>query len=240
MKRFWLYVVLTALVGGATLPALPLDVKIEAPATAAPGDLVILSAKAEGALNYSWILANSDKTFLPVENGTKAVFASGAAGKYIFVLSASDATTLGSVKHVLTIGQPEPEPDPDPPPPPPPPPPPDPDPAPIPADGFRVLIVYESGDMTKYPIETQMILTGADVREFLKSNCVNEGGTPGFRIYDPDVNIGGDLEVWKQAITRPRTAIPWVVISNGKTGFEGPLPKTPTEFLDLCKKYLAK
>ena len=111
-------------------------------------------------------------------------------------------------------------------------------PAPIPDPGFRVLIVYESADMTKYPVATQAILAGAEVREFLKKNCVAEDGQPGFRIYDSDVNTSGDLAVWRTAMTRPRTELPWVVISNGKSGFEGPLPKTAAEFIDLCKKYL--
>ena len=111
-------------------------------------------------------------------------------------------------------------------------------PAPIPDPGFRVLVVYESAEMTNYPVSTQAILAGAEVREFLKANCVAEDGQPGFRIYDADVNTAGDLAVWRTAMTRPRTELPWVVISNGKSGFEGPLPKTAAEFIDLCKKYL--
>ena len=113
-------------------------------------------------------------------------------------------------------------------------------PPPIAEDGFRVLIVYESGDMTKYKWEQQAILSGQDVRDFLKASCVNENGTPGFRIYDPDVDVKNDLPVWQKAMARPRKEIPWLVISNGKTGFEGPLPKTVTEFLELSKKYLPK
>lgn len=111
-------------------------------------------------------------------------------------------------------------------------------PAPIPEPGFRVLIVYESGEMTKYPIETQVILAGADVREFLQSNCVASNGVPEFRIYDPDVDVSRDSAIWQKAMARPRSQIPWVLISNGTTGYEGPLPKTPSEFLELCKRYL--
>ena len=139
--------------------------------------------------------------------------------------------------HRIKIGgDPDPDPDPDPPDPEP-----DPDdPAPIPVAGFRVLIVYESAEMTKYPIETQVIIAGADVREFLDKHCVDEDGTPGYRIYDADINTANDLEVWQNAMQRDRSELPWVIVSNGKTGFEGPLPDTPTEFLELCKKYLPK
>jgi hypothetical protein len=94
--------------------------------------------------------------------------------------------------------------------------------------------------MTKYPIETQVILAGADVREFLAVNCVSEGGVAGFRIYDPDVALTSESPTWQKAMARPRSQIPWVVISNGTTGYEGPLPKTPTEFLDLCRRYVGK
>lgn len=238
MKRFLFLLALA-------WPASAIDVKIEGPTQAAPGDLIILTAKADGAKHYSWKLANSDKTFLPVEEGKKAVFSSGLlpgqkSATYIFVMAASNESELGQGIHKIVIGEPEPEPLP----PVPPGPTPDPEPlppAPIPDAGFRVLIVYESGDMTKYPLETQVILAGADVREFLKTNCIAEkDGKPGFRIYDADIDLGGDLEVWKKTMTRPRKEVPWVVISNGKTGFEGPLPKTPTAFLDLCKKYLPK
>jgi len=117
------------------LLALPgIDVKIDGPATAAPGDLVILQAVSEGAKHYAWTLANSDKTFLPTDGGTKAVFASGKAGKYIFVLSASDAVGLAQTKHELTIGEPEPEPLP------PVPPGPTPPPTPLPDGKFKLAI----------------------------------------------------------------------------------------------------
>lgn len=112
------------------------------------------------------------------------------------------------------------------------------DPAPITEDGFRVLIIYESSDMTKYSWEQQAILASQDIRDFLNQNCVKEGSTPAYRMFDPDVDLKNESPIWQKAMARPRTEIPWVIISNGKTGFEGPLPKTPTAFLELCKKYL--
>ena len=143
--------------------------------------------------------------------------------------------------HRISVGggpAPEPEPEPGPGPTPDPTPDPTPAPAPIPDEGLRVLIVYESGEMTKYPIETQIILAGADVREFLKKNCVSEGNAPGFRIYDPDIDLSNDKPVWQKAMARPRSQLPWLIVSNGKTGYEGPLPPGPTAFLELVKKYL--
>jgi hypothetical protein len=114
-------------------------------------------------------------------------------------------------------------------------------PAPIPDAGFRVLIVYESGETTTYPTETMKILTGREVREFLDKNCVDEGkGHPAWRIFDADMDLENEYPVWKKAMARDRKELPWVIISNGKTGFEGPLPKTSAAFIELCKKYLPK
>lgn len=59
---------------------------ISGPKEAKVGDLVILDATRSEGLAYEWVLANSDKTYLPVENGTKLVFSSGDSGEYIFVL----------------------------------------------------------------------------------------------------------------------------------------------------------
>ena len=161
VRRFWLYLLLSVfLCGTLGLTAFGIEVAIEGPTKAAPGDLVILSAKAPGATNYAWILANSSKTFLPVENGTKAVFASGAQGKYIFVLSASDATGLGSVKHELIIGTPEPEPEPNPPGPIPPP-------TPLP-DGKYKLASFAYSEALKVP---------ADIRKRTATNLANSFGS---------------------------------------------------------------
>jgi hypothetical protein len=204
---------------------------------------------AEAGKEYSWQIepagvtsiygSNDKETFVVLMNLTRGK----AAEKQYFVSFVSyDAKQHDT--HTITLKgpvTPEPPVPPGPtpvPPTPPTPPVPPPTPAPISEPGFRVLIVYEAADMPTYPIETQMILTGVDIRDFLKANCVAEDKHPGFRIYDKDVNLGGELEVWKQAMTRERSAVPWVLISNGTTGFEGPLPKTPSEFLELCKKYL--
>lgn len=113
-------------------------------------------------------------------------------------------------------------------------------PAPIPEAGFRVLIVYESKDAATLPREQQVILSGADVREFLEKNCVDENGTAGCRILDQNTDMKNAPPLWQKAMARPRKEVPWVIISNGKTGFEGPLPKTQSAFIDLCTKYLPK
>lgn len=126
----------------------------------------------------------------------------------------------------------------DPRPPQPPQPPPTPDtPAPIPVPGLRVLIVYESKDLPKMPKEQQSILFDKDVREYLGQACVKLNGTPEWRIVDQNVQVYGEQQVWKDALARQRGEMPWVIISNGKTGYEGPLPRNKKDFMEAVKKY---
>lgn len=110
-------------------------------------------------------------------------------------------------------------------------------PAPIPEPGFRVLILFES--MEVLPAAQQSILTGKRVRDYLDAKCVTEpdGKTKGYRIWDKDTVSDADLPVWSKAMKRPHGSIPWIIVSNGTTGFEGPLPATVDEALSLLKKY---
>jgi hypothetical protein len=119
-----------ALLLGCCIPATCLG-QIEGPATSAPGDLIVLSAVGEFE-SSAWVLANSDKTFLPVENNRKVVFASGTPGKYAFVLATSVVVSETAIEtriyqHVVEIVGDLPTPGPNPGPDPPKPVPPDPD-----------------------------------------------------------------------------------------------------------------
>lgn len=103
------------------ITAVPAMSQIEGPATSDPGDLIILSAVGEFE-SCAWILANSDKTYLPVEGGTKVVFASGKPGDYVFILATSivdeDAAEVETriFRHVVKVSGdvPDPGPNPDP------------------------------------------------------------------------------------------------------------------------------
>lgn len=122
-------------------------------------------------------------------------------------------------------------------------PPPDPEPkpdekSPIPHAGFRVLIVHDVS--TALTLEHSAIMYGKASRTYLDSVCVKVGGVPDYRVFDKNAVLAGESELWKAAMTRPRTKLPWLIISNGKTGFEGPLPATEKEFMELCKKYEVK
>jgi hypothetical protein len=103
--------------------------------------------------------------------------------------------------------------------------------------GLRVLVVYESKDLPKLSKDQQSILFDRDVREFLGKNCVQSDGQPEYRIIDQNVPVYGELKIWKDALARKRDGLPWVLVGNGKNGFEGSLPATKKQFFDLVSQY---
>ena len=145
---------------------------IEAPAECEPGDLLILVANAPDAKRFAWTLGNSDKTFLPVENGTKAVFASGKPGVYVFILAASNESNLAIAKHTVTIGEPEPEPPPTPPPPPPPP--------PVPNDKFG-LGAWSATEAAKLPADARALSKAFGSNYRTIASAMAAGTVPGLR-----------------------------------------------------------
>jgi hypothetical protein len=131
-----------------------------------------------------------------------------------------------------------PTPDPDPPGPNPPGPDPD-NPAPIPLAGFRVLITYESGKLSEMPAKQMNILYDQQLRQYLDSKCVvgKDGKTKEWRIWDADVDKSGAEKHWQDAATRKKDKLPWILISDGKRGYEGPLPEDTAKTIELLKKY---
>ena len=155
-------------------------------------------------------------------------------GRYVFRVTAQvpadGLDPLGKATHVVTVGGPRPEPDvdpdvePDPPKPD--------DKAPFPADGLHVLIVYESANNRQLTADQREIMGGADTRAFL------DGVAPKrYRIYDQNSDLQFAPKVWQDAMAVPRTSLPYLVISNGTTGFQGPLDMTPAKFRELVSEH---
>jgi hypothetical protein len=101
-------------------------------------------------------------------------------------------------------------------------------PAPIVGDGLRVLVVLESADLSKLDHDTGAELNGKTLADYLNATCAKgpDGKSPEWRIWDKDVPLSEVSQTWKDAMARPRSSLPWLTVSNGKTGYEGPLPKT--------------
>jgi hypothetical protein len=113
---------------------------------------------------------------------------------------------------------------------------PGPGPAPIPASGLHVLIVYEP--IRPLPSAQAAILTGEATRDLLRKACTTDArGLSAYRILPTPIEFGDELPLWKEAYARPRKGTPWVIVSNGRTGFEGPLPASERDFADLIARF---
>ena len=179
-------------------------------------------------------------------DSTATVLVASKQGRYkVFAVTAAGDKISSVASTIIVVGDGV-DPDPLPPQPKPPQPKPDdpkpddpkPTPAPIPLPGLRVMIVYDSAKLAEMPKEQQAILFGAETRGLLNQKCVaDEQGNASWRIYPKVTDISNADKVWQDAIARPRASVPWVVVSNGKTGFEGPLPANAAQFMELVKKY---
>ena len=136
----------------------------------------------------------------------------------------------------VTVGGTQPAPDPVPPVPPqpvppgptPPPVPPQP-PAPFPVAGLRVLIVYESANLLS-PNQSVVLRSGT-IREYIT------GKAGDYRIFDQHVDLTNESPLWKNAMGLPRERLPWLIVGNGVTGYQGPLPDSVDATLAIVKKY---
>lgn len=105
-------------------------------------------------------------------------------------------------------------------------------PAPIPLPGLRALIIYETNALPNI----NSIVSGEKVRNYM----VEKGVKGGFIALDKDASDDDLTRVdpWiRDAFKRPRTSIPWLIVSNGTSGFEGPLPLAVGDVMAILKKY---
>lgn len=98
--------------------------------------------------------------------------------------------------------------------------------------GLRVLFVDESKDGKLADVTADKA-----VREYLDSHCVKVAGQPEWRAFDPDRNTEHDGKIWQDLLKRERKSLPWLLVSNGRKGYEGPCPVKPAELLPILKKY---
>ncbi|MGL6095050.1 MAG: hypothetical protein ACRC7O_04520 [Fimbriiglobus sp.] len=115
------------------------------------------------------------------------------------------------------------------------------DPSPFPGEGLRVLIVYDNENKVMTAAQNS-IMFGKEVRAYLDANCAvgPDGKTREARIYPAATDVTFDAEPFKSAFARPRKSDPWILVGNGKAGYEGPLPATVEETITLLKKYGGK
>lgn len=114
-----------------------------------------------------------------------------------------------------------------------------PSPSPISVPGLHVLIVYETD--TALARGQEAIVYGQPFRSYLDGVCIKNADNPtgAYRIWDKDVATSSAPKVWQEAMKRPRSEIPWIIVSNSpKGGYEGPLPADVEATKALIQKYV--
>lgn len=196
---------------------------------ASPAELVKITAET-GPIKISGLFVDNVKRTTRTYSG-KYVFVVEAAGTgkvELLVIPNGFKVEADIIRKILDVDNgtgPRPPPDPNPPVPPDP----KPSPAPIPGDGLRVLIVYETG--IPMPAGQFSAIFGKDVRGYLDTHAKE------YRVYDQNTDITHAPKVWQDAMKRPRASVPWIIVSDGKTGYEGPMPANVRDTLTLLKKY---
>jgi hypothetical protein len=213
-------------------PAWGQSVKLPETVTGKPGTWIIVPAEADGGI-VQWYLPDNGLTEVPLgslfgddlaRRAKGRVFTAETPGRYRVVAycAKGDVASTAAVCTVIVGESPAP-----------------PSPAPIVGDGLRVLIVYESAELSTLPRSQAAILTAAEVRTYLNVRCAKgpDGRTAEWRIWDQNADTAAETPTWRAAMARKRDKLPWIVISNGTAGFEGPLPATNADTLTLLKQF---
>lgn len=132
--------------------------------------------------------------------------------------------------------------------------PPGPTPNPVDPDSvglLRVLILTPNS--TKVLTSPQQAAINSTlVSAYCKTHCAkgNDGKTLEYKQYEPDTDVSAESpeiqELYKTAVNESKGILPWLVITNGKTGYSGPYPASPTAtenvnaVLGLLQKYGGK
>jgi hypothetical protein len=97
--------------------------------------------------------------------------------------------------------------------------------------GFKVLIILEKTQQHELPASQIAIAFGRDTEQYVAA----KGGS--LAVLDKDDPAKALPKAWQDAMKRPRTSLPWVLIGNGVTGYEGPLPTHEEEWKLKLKEF---
>jgi len=204
----------------------------------AAGRMAKIEAKALGPLTIAYYPGIRDKADVVAFDKT-IIFVAQEAGIYwIGACTAVDGKVSQPVWVMIKVGIPPPPPPPIPPGPKPPVPPDPPSPAPIPLAGLRVFITYDSKSVATMSNEQKGIIYSTIFRKWLDTMTpIGTDGKHDWRIWQTATIATYEAALWKNAFARPRAQPNWVIISNGVTGYEGPLPASVPDLMDLINKY---
>lgn len=210
----------------ATPPTAPARVSV------AVGEVDRVTIKQDAKKDVGWRSGTAESNLFvdelrAKEGETRLLIQGKVKGTYYIVLWSKGETDSSVVEVVVGDGKPDILP-----------PGPTPTPPPIPEKGFRVLVVFESEELQKYPASQVAAMMSGEVRGYLNDKCAtsNDGKGKEWAVMDKDTT--GLPKLWQDAVGKAKgKTLPYIIISDGTTGFEGPLPPTTSEVLTLLKKY---
>lgn len=113
-----------------------------------------------------------------------------------------------------------------------PPPVPPPSTAPFPADKLSVMILEETSERRNLPLSQLILLQSTTFRTELAAIGAE------WRIWDDDVDARNESSKWQAALSAwPGEKLPWLLVSNGRSGFSGSLPLTEEETLSIIRRF---
>lgn len=109
-----------------------------------------------------------------------------------------------------------------------------------------VVIVKDGAHLSQLPSSQMQALLSTRVRDYCTAHCWKgtDGKTPEFKVYDKDTDISQQSPAIQKAfktavddLAKSGTNGPWLTVSNGKTGYSGPLPLTEAAVIEKLKVY---
>lgn len=214
------------------VPGLGQSVKLPAEVKGDPGTIVVVKAQTD-CTGLRWLPLDPGLSQIPpdlLKDSRTAVVMAGKPGRYRLLAygALKDAASEPAVCTVV-IGEAPPGPGPGP------------GPGPQPGGVFnRALILFESAERSKMPRAQDAILTDASVHAYLTANTLKDKENPNgaWRVWDKDVSPVSAGKPWADLMARPRTGVPWLILSNDAgVVYEGVLPADVPATLSLLAKY---
>jgi hypothetical protein len=199
-----------------------------------PAGLLKVSVDA-GPIRIKAVFSDGDGTSqskMFTEKNVYSIEAVGAGLSELIVIPTGATGEKDVQRRIIDANNgPRPPPDPGPGPKPPDPP----TPAPIPLAGFRVLIVYDPATITP---DQQGIVFGKKVRDYLQAKCVvgADGKTKDFWILQKSLDVSAAPKWIGDAMQRHPGAGAYMLVSDGKTGYDGPIPANADAALAIMQK----
>ena len=102
---------------------------------------------------------------------------------------------------------------------------------------LKIMIIEDPSLRAAIPASQIAVMDGQTLREYAKSHCTAADGAPDFRMLSVRHDVSNQPAWIKAAFAEPRASLPFLVVSNGTSGFAGPLPATVAETMTLIQKY---